>query len=54
MSCPDMSRSWPWPASVIAIRSLSERECFLRLAAIKLGRERTVHLYPDAAGLFEP
>ena len=32
----------------------SERECFLRLAAIKLGRERTVHLYPDAAGLFEP
>ena len=32
----------------------SERECFLRLAAIKLGRERTVQLYPDAAGLFEP
>ena len=31
----------------------SERECFLRLAAIKLGRERTVQLYPDAAGLFE-
>ena len=32
----------------------SERECFLRLAAIKLGRERTVELYPDAAVLFEP
>ena len=32
----------------------SERECFLRLAAIKLGRERTVQLYPDATGLFEP
>ena len=32
----------------------SERECFLRLAAIKLGRERAVQLYPDAAGLFEP
>ena len=32
----------------------SERECFLRLAAIKLGRERTVQLYPEAAGLFEP
>ena len=32
----------------------SERECFLRLAAIKLGRERTIQLYPDAAVLFEP
>lgn len=32
----------------------SERECFLRLAAIKLGRERTVQLYPDAAGMFDP
>jgi hypothetical protein len=32
----------------------SERECFLRLAALKLGCERTVQLYPDATGLFEP
>ena len=31
----------------------SERECFLRLAASKLGRKGTVDLYPDAAGLFE-
>ena len=29
----------------------SGRECFLRLAVIKLGRERTVQLYPDAADL---
>ena len=29
----------------------SERECFLRLAVIKLGRERAVQLYPAAAGL---
>ena len=27
----------------------SERECFLRLAVIKFGRERAVQLYPDAA-----
>ena len=29
----------------------SERECFLRLAALELGRETAVRLYPDAAGL---
>ena len=29
----------------------SERECFLRLAVIELGRERAVQLYPDAADL---
>ena len=31
----------------------SERECFLRLAVIKIGLEHTVRLYPDAAGLLE-
>ena len=31
----------------------SERECFLRLAALKLGRETTLRLYPDAAALLE-
>ena len=31
----------------------SERECFLRLAVLKLGREATLHLYPDAAALLE-
>ena len=31
----------------------SERECFLRLAVLKLGREATIRLYPDAAGLLE-
>ena len=31
----------------------SERECFLRLAVLKLGRETTIRLYPDAAGLLE-
>jgi hypothetical protein len=29
----------------------SERECFLRLAAIRLGVETTRRIYPDAAGL---
>ena len=29
----------------------SERECFLRLAVIKLGPARAVQLYPDAADL---
>ena len=28
----------------------SERECFLRLAALKLSRETAIRLYPDAAG----
>lgn len=28
-----------------------ERKCYLRLAAIKLGRERAVQLYLAAAGL---
>ena len=32
----------------------SERECFLRLAVIKLGRKRAMQLYPDAASLFGP
>ena len=31
----------------------SERECFLRLAVLKLGRETTIRLYPDAAELLE-
>ena len=31
----------------------SGRECFLRLAVLKLGRETTIRLYPDAAGLLE-
>ena len=31
----------------------SERECFLRLAAIKIGREDAVRVYPDAADLFD-
>jgi hypothetical protein len=29
----------------------SERECFLRLAAIRLGVETTRRIYPDASGL---
>jgi hypothetical protein len=29
----------------------SERECFLRLAAIRLGIQTTRRIYPDAAGL---
>ena len=29
----------------------SERECFLRLAVLKLGSEATMRLYPDAAAL---
>jgi hypothetical protein len=32
----------------------SDRECFLRLATLKLGRETAIRLYPDAAGLFGP
>ena len=31
----------------------SERECFLRLAAVTLGSEATLRLYPNAAGLLE-
>jgi len=31
----------------------SERECFLRVAVLKLGREATLRLYPDAAALLE-
>lgn len=31
----------------------SERECFLRLAVLKLGGEATMRLYPDAATLLE-
>ena len=31
----------------------SERECFLRLAVLKLGGEATLRLYPDAAALLE-
>ena len=31
----------------------SERECFLRLAVLKLGREATLRLYADAAALLE-
>ena len=31
----------------------SERECFLRLAVLKLGSEATRRLYPDAAALLE-
>ena len=30
-----------------------ERECFLRLAVLKLGGEATLRLYPDAAALLE-
>ena len=29
----------------------SSRECFLRLATLKLGRELTCRVYPDAAAL---
>ena len=32
----------------------SERECFLRLAVLKLGSEETLRLYPDAAALLDP
>ena len=32
----------------------SDRECFLRLATLKLGRETAIRLYPDAAELFGP
>ena len=32
----------------------SERECFLRLATLKLGRETATRLYPDAAELVGP
>ena len=31
----------------------SERECFLRLAVLKLGSEATRRLYPDAAALLD-
>ena len=32
----------------------SDRECFLRLAVLKLGREDALRLYPDAAALLDP
>lgn len=32
----------------------SDRECFFRLATLKLGRETAIRLYPDAAELFGP
>jgi hypothetical protein len=31
----------------------SERECFLRLAMLKLGRELACRVYPDAAALID-
>jgi hypothetical protein len=31
----------------------SERECFLRLAAIRLGVETTLRIYPEAAELMD-